>query len=285
MTGALFRDSRGREYSPGEVLEALRQVGAGDCRILFVHTDLSFGLPAPGLGRKGYLDALWALLRQLGAGTLVFPAFTYSFCNGEDFDVRSSRTSMGALIEHVRKQPGVHRSLDPLLSMIAVGEEAGLMDLPLGNHSLGPGSGFDHLHRAGGVKFLFFGAEFAEYFTYVHYVEKMLEVPYRFDMPFHGRITDWEGNTWEATQMIHTACGKVRLKNFQAMKEELLKAGVLRAAPLGDSQVACISEEDAWREVAGRITRNINSFVEPFAPEDLTHEYTFGKNGERVTHC
>ena len=37
--------------------------------------------------------------------------------------------------------------------------------------------------------------------------------------------------------------------------------------------------------VYNRISKNINSFVEPFTEKDLTYEYTFGKNGERVTHC
>lgn len=281
----LFTDDKGRRWTERDVLECLQSAGADNCKILFVHTDLMFGLPNPQMKKQEYLQALYQTLLDLHVPTLIFPAFTYSFPNHEVFDVRSSRTSMGALIEYIRKQPRVFRSMDPLLSMIAVGEQAKLLEGDLGCHSLGPGSGFDRLHQAEDMKFLFFGADFTEYFTYIHYIEKMLEVPYRFDMEFSGTVIDYEGRAHAYTQAIHTQCGGVSLKNYSALKQELLEAGYLKAARLGNGEVACISEKDIYREVTQRIRDNPFSFVEPYTEKDLTHVYTFGKNGERVTHC
>ena len=123
----LFTDSNQKKFTCQDVLERLRSIGAGDCEILFIHTDILFGRPNPELGRRGYLQALYQILLDLHVPTLIFPSFTYSFPNREVYDVRSSRTSMGALIEYIRKQPGVRRSLDPLLSMIAVGKRTDLM--------------------------------------------------------------------------------------------------------------------------------------------------------------
>lgn len=281
----LFTDSKGVEFTHDDIVGRLKQVSAHECEILFVHTDILFGRPNPSLGRKGYLQALYQVLLDLKVKTLIFPAFTYSFCNHEDYDVRDSRTGMGALIEYIRKQPGVHRSLDPLLSLLAVGEKTDLLDGELGCQALGLGSGFDCLHQADNVKFLFFGADFTEHFTYIHHIEKVLDVPYRYDQSFSGIITDYNGYSFHHTHSIHTACGGVTLKNFSALKQDLLTAGYLKSAPLGDLEVACIAETDVYREVTRRIQDDPYSFVYPYTTTDLTHEYTFGKNGERVTHC
>lgn len=284
-THVMFTDSCQQEYTSQDILQRLKSVGADDCEILFIHTDILFGRPNAALGKKGYLQELYQILLDLHVPTLIFPAFSYSFPNHEAFDVRNSRTSMGALIEFIRKQPGVCRSLDPLLSMIAVGKRTDLMEGPPGSHCFGPDSGFDRLHHEKNVKFLFFGADFAEYFTYIHYIEKVMEVPYRFDKSFTGEIIDYDGHKFEHTHTIHTQCGGVVLKNFSRLKAELLEAGYLKSVPIGDLEAACIAEADVFREVSARIYANPFTFVHPYTSSDLIHEYTFGKNGERVTHC
>jgi aminoglycoside 3-N-acetyltransferase len=282
----LFTDSRGREYTREDVLQCLKSVGADRCKTLFIHTDIAFGRLAPSLGRKGYLQALYDTLLALQVETLIFPAFTYSFCNGETYDVRNSRTSMGALAEYARKQPGAIRTLDPLLSFAVIGSGGPTFkNHPLGNHSLGLGSKFDLLHQQEDVKFLFFGADFSGYFTYVHHIEKVMDVPYRYDQAFTGTIIDENGNAFEHTHMIHTQCGGVTLKGYGPMKADLERRGLLLAAPLGNLEVVCVSEEDAYREVTRRLREDPYSFVQPYKDADLTHKYTFGKNGERVTHC
>ena len=282
----LFRDSEGNVHTGRDVTEALKRVGAQDCALLFIHTDINFGAPVPGIKRREYLDALYQAILDAGVDTIAFPAFTYSFCNGEDYDVRNSRTSMGALIEHVRKKPEARRSLDPLLSTIAIGKQSDIFDGDLGHHSLGPESAFGRLHRMEDAKFLFFGADFSEYFTYIHYIEKILDVPYRFDKAFTGKITDYAGNTYPDTHYIHTQCGGVKLRNFMNLRKDITAKGLLQETRLGDSEVTCVREKDIYREVIAALERDINSFLqEPYTEEQLTKEYTFGKNGERVTHC
>lgn len=281
----VFKDINNKWYTEIDITEGLKSIEADKCDILFVHTDVAFGMPNVDLKRKEYLDSLYNSLLALNVETLIFPSFTYSFCNNENYDVRNSKTSMGALIEHIRKKEGVKRSLDPLLSMIAFGKNENIVEGDVGNHSLGKNSVFNRLHNCDNVKFLFFGADFAEYFTYVHYVEKMLEVTYRFDKAFSGKIMDYDGNEYEDIHYIHTQCGGVKLKNYQQMKEELIADNKLKTAKMGNSEIAAISEEDAYNAIYNRISKNINSFVEPFTEKDLTYEYTFGKNGERVTHC
>ncbi len=282
----IFRDATTKVWDDKKIIDKLKSIGASDCDMLFIHSDISFGLPIKGMKRNEYLNALYQCLLQLGVPTLVFPTFTYSFCNNEVYDVLNSKTSMGALNEFARQQKDAVRSVDPLLSMVAIGENNHVFEGNLGHHSLGIDGGFGRIHRTNNVKFLFFGADFGKCFTYVHFVEKVLDVPYRFDMKFSGKIIDKNRNSIDDIHYIHTACGGVLPADFPYFEDELKAKGYLKVAKLGNLNAACVSEKDAYREIAVHIKDDINYFLQkPFSKEDLSYEYTKGKNGERITHC
>ena len=90
------------------------------------------------------------------------------------------------------------------------------------NHSLGIGSALDILHHMDDVKFLFFGAEMAECFTYVHYVEKMMDVPYRFDMPFEGNVIYPDGHVEKRKQIIHTQKKTTHIVKLEIILRKIL---------------------------------------------------------------
>lgn len=281
----LFTDQTGKEYTAEDVCQVLREIGADDCETLFIHSDILFGTMQKGMKRKEYLQAIYDAVEQLHVRNLIVPAFTYSFCNHEDYNVQTSATSMGAFNEYVRKKPGRYRTLDPLLSFSVPEQLREPFSVPC-DHSLGEDSGFDILHRMRNVKFLFFGARLGNCFTYVHYVEKMMDVPYRFDMPFQGRIIDENGDIYEKTQYIHTACYGVRPADYYYFEDYLENMGYLKKRKLGNLFAACISEEDAYREISEMLKKDIHYFLEvPFREEDLIHKYTKDFGEGRITHC
>ena len=112
----LFTDNDGKNYNEDDVYESLLKVGADDCEILFLHSDIILGTPSKEFRRKEYVSAFFNAINRLGVKYLVVPTFTYSFCNNEVYDVKNSPTSMGALNEFIRKLPGRYRTTDPLLS-------------------------------------------------------------------------------------------------------------------------------------------------------------------------
>lgn len=283
---SLFFGKDGKAYGAEEVRKALLQIGADDCETLFIHSDVIFGTAPHDFDRKEYLGTLYEVIESLGVGNVIVPTFTYSFCNHEEYDVRKSRTSMGAFAEYIRKRPGRYRTLDPLLSL-SVPEQLKDRFSAVSEHSLGKGSGLDILHGMDGVKFLFFGARQGKCFTYVHYVEKMLEVPYRYDQPFTGTVIDYEGSAAQKTQFIHTHCYGVKIPDsYDYFEDELIGMGKVRKQKLGDSYVSCLAERDAYEQIRDRITKDPYYFVEgKYTQADLIHRYGFGINGERVTHC
>lgn len=281
----LFIDSDNMEHTQNDFFEALKRIGADECQHLFIHSDIMFGRTPRGIRRSELLSALYESIDKLNVSSIIVPTFTYSFCNNEDYNVASSRTSMGALNEYIRNLGGRYRTLDPLLSL-SVPLELKSHFMVVGENSLGVDSGLDAVHKLDGVKFLFFGVRMGCCFTYVHYLEKMLDVPYRFDMPFRGRIINENGVESERTQYIHTACGGVRPAEFYYFEDELQERGLLKKTRIADSQISCIDESVAYNEIKSRIEENINYFLErPFTQADLTHEYTKNTEGGRITHC
>src|SRR5215831_13301984 len=117
----LFRQANGQWVSLRDLESALKSVSAHDCDVLYIHTGLSFGLPNPALKRTELLEAIYQTFRSLGVATLCLPTYTFSFCNGHDYDVTSSKSRMGALNEFIRQKPEAIRSVDPLMSSTLVG--------------------------------------------------------------------------------------------------------------------------------------------------------------------
>ena len=92
----LFNSSCGDPVKYIDLVDALKKVGADKCDILMLHTELSFGLPNKDIKRKDILQLLIDAIKELNVKTLLFPTFTFSFSNRQEYDVKNSRTSMGA---------------------------------------------------------------------------------------------------------------------------------------------------------------------------------------------
>jgi len=121
----LFISSNGKPITASILLSTLRSAKADECDILYIHSDLSFGAPNPGLKRSELLARLMDTIGQLGVKTIMFPTFTFSFCNNEIFDRENTRSRMGALTEYARKLPQAVRSSDPLLGPLYAGKRYG----------------------------------------------------------------------------------------------------------------------------------------------------------------
>jgi aminoglycoside 3-N-acetyltransferase len=248
----LFRSSDGSWITTAHVLSSLEKVKAHEARVLYMHTGLTFGPPNLELSRAELLSSLYEVIRALGTPTLLVPTFTFSFCNGQSYNVQTSRSKMGALNEYIRQLPGAVRSIDPLLSVTLIGEETAFVR-DLGRQSMGENSTFDKLHARGqGVKFLFLGTTVSECFTYSHYVEERLGCEYRYNREFTGDITDGD-RTWTDTYSLFVRYKGVVGSSAGLLEKELLRSGALLMEPCGASSISCVSEPDAWNMVVAQL--------------------------------
>lgn len=272
----LFQYQENQWVSYQDIVDSLKAVKADECKILLLHTGITFGLPAKELKRKEVAAILYDAITELGVETLVFPTFTFSFSNREDYNVNQSRTRMGMINEYARNLPGAVRTLDPLMSFSVIGKETGLA-ITEGTKSLGSGSFFDNLHKAKDVKIAFVGTNLEDCFTYQHYVEEQLRVPYRYDKEFTGTVIDLEGKAKEVTYTLYVKYRDVIPYTPPEFVEELIGQGYLRKVALGNSFVSCFSEVDAYRETASRIEADVNYFLaEAYDTKPLVKEYSYG---------
>ena len=256
----LFKSRDGSWVTSAALLTILERIKAPEASVLYVHSGLNFGTPNPDLGRQELLGHLFGLIESLGVPTICFPTFTFSFCNGEDYNVQTSRSKMGALNEYVRGLPQSVRSQDPLMSSVVIGEEQELVQ-NLGKDSIGVNSTFDKLHRRGsGVKFLFLGVTVSDCFTYTHYVEERLNTPYRYNRAFSGRITDDE-RSWQDTYRLFVRYRGVVPSSSGLLESDLVQRGLLRKEACGEASIGCLAEPDGYGTIVEHLTANVHCYI------------------------
>lgn len=272
----LFQDRNKKWVTYSDFVQAMMDVKADDCDVLLVHTDLSFGLPTREFKRKELMEILYDAICELGVKTLVFPTFTFSYGNYEDFDVKNTKSKMGMLNEYVRKLPESVRSEDPLMSVCVVGENKALAKVS-GNKSLGEGSFFDRLHQTKNARIMFFGAQLPQCHTHMHYVEEKLRVPYRYDMEFEGNIIDANGVSRPDKHILYVKYRDVLPCVPPSFEQELINEGLFNKKEVGNSSIACFTEQAAYDKAVEWLTRDVNCFLaEPYDMKPLVKEYSYG---------
>ncbi len=172
-----------RAPSVDELAIALRRAGLAAGDLAMVHSFTA------ALGPVDRPDRLMidALLQVLGPeGTLVLPAFTYSFCPTGLYGPDDSPSEVGIAADTLRLEYGAARTLHPVFSVCALGALADEIAHLHADTTFGAGSIFDYmLRRSGWLCAVGVGYEKV---TLNHYPEERLEVPYRYWRTFDGVI-------------------------------------------------------------------------------------------------
>lgn len=275
MSIHLFKTATGYPSSTQNLTSGLRNIGAHDCDVLFLHSGMNFGLP--NVPRKELLSSFWEAINNLGIKTLCVPVFTFSFPNNEIYDIQNTPSRMGVFGEYVRKLPGTIRSHDPMMSVALLGKQKDLV-CNIGNESCGEASTFHKLSQRDGVKFAFLGVRAGACFTYMHHLEWQANVPYRYNRTFHGRIrnTDIEK---EETAILNVRYNNV-VPNFGSYKFEdiMVQQRKMKKEVFGDGNISCVSANDAATIFLELLQQNPNFFItNPF--ESSNKDKTFQMNG------
>ena len=242
------------DYSFQDIVKALELVGMRTGDAVFMHTNLGFFGRCEGVKSGDELCAAFfnAIKTIIGKkGTIIVPSFTYSSCHKEDFDPKTTKCAMGMFSDYVLKQPGTIRSLDPNFSIAANGGEAVYFTQNPPEKSFGDDCFFERFYHSNG---LICNLNFDAGSTYVHYVEHKLNVPYRYDKKFVGKVL--VGDKWEERVSYHFVFDKpenapvfsrlhdISVANGVAQKEMLGKGVILaeRAQPLFNLIQETISE-------------------------------------------
>lgn len=173
-------------YTYDDLLSALRGAGICEGDDVFIHSNIGFFGRLNGVSSSQELcdRFIQAMQEVLGPkGTLVLPTFTYSFCHGEIFDPNTTVSQCGMLPERMRTRPGALRSGDPNFSVVAEGENAAFYTGTWSHEAFGDGSFWEKLLSKNG-RIACFNFDCGS--TFVHYVEHLSQVPYRYNKAFNG---------------------------------------------------------------------------------------------------
>lgn len=267
---------KGESITYGNIFDALLAVDADKCDVLLLHTALNFGTVSKGIKRKELCEIIFNLICELEVKTLVFPTFTFSFANREDYDVINSKSFMGMLNEYARKREDSIRSLDPLLSVCVIGENKSLAKVS-GDSSMGAGSFYDRLHSTNNVRIAFLGVDELNCNTHLHFVEECVNVPYRYHLPMTGNIIGYEREVYCDTHKLFVTYKHVTPSGHREFYDELIHQNKMKKVFLGNGSISCFKEPDIFEHEKRYLEKDINYFIlEPYDKYPLIKEFEFG---------
>ncbi len=274
MKTELFKDAKGQIFTLNDVVVTLKKLGADKAKILYIHTDIGFGKPL--LKRKELISKLYDSITLLGVETLIFPTYTFSFCNYEDYDIKNSKTTMGILNEYARVQKNSFRTRDPLMSVCVIGKVPKEFN-NLSNLSCGEGSSFDIMSKSDENMFLFFGAKPTECFTFLHYVEAIYNVPYRYDKEFEGNIINENGLKSKEKYLLYTLYDTVIPYVKIDFQNHLENKGILNKLLLGEKELFLVKGKSIFEETIKCLDEDINLLLaRPYDSYKLGTSYNYG---------
>ena len=273
MSGVELFSSPQGNVTAASLKNALLRIEADSSDVLYIHSGLNFGQPNAALSRRDLLSRVLEVLLSLGVETICMPTYTFSFCNGENFHHRESKSRMGVLNEFFRLQPQAKRSIDPLMSVSIIGSNRELVS-NLGTESIGAASTFQKLETLRNPRFLFLGVNLGDCFTHMHYLEWKAQVPYRYNREFTGLVDDGS-NSRQVTQTLFVRFNGVRPNTNSYIYQDLLsQRGVLRSTNVGRGSISSVSLRDAEPLYLELLHNDSNFFIEaPFNRERVTTEF------------
>lgn len=244
------------DFARSELDRALDTLGLRNGDLIFGHSNIGFFGRPEGVRSGDDAAALFhdAIRERIGpGGTLVVPTFTYSFPRREIYDPLNSASRMGLLAEWIRRRPDARRSLDPCYSVAAVGAHAERLTGAATENSFGPGSFFHRFLESGG-KIL--NLNFDAGSTFIHYVERELAVPYRFDKTFTGLLRlDGVERPARSTIWVRYLSDDSLEAKFETFDRLAREQGLFRTVGLGRGEMGVMRAADCFDLVARTLPR------------------------------
>ena len=236
-----------------KLVEGFRDLSVEGGDTLLVHSSYkSFG-EVEG-GPQTVIRALEAALGP--EGTLIMPTFNFDFNKGVPWDVRKTRSKMGALTEVVRMDPRAKRVFHPFYSFAVLGKHAEMLGSLRYKSAYERNSVFGKLRDLDG-KIMVIGLSYNDSMTFFHHIEQMEGVDYRFLKQFTGEVTDENGNTYTDTfEMLVRDIDKGVMTMVDPMGALMEEAGVIKSARIGEADVKLMKANEVYEFTAREMKRD-----------------------------
>ena len=161
-------------------------------------------------------------------GTILIPTFNWDFCKGKAFDIRKSPSQTGSIGKVALKRNDFKRTQHPIYSFAVWGSGAEELASMENRSSFGADGPFAWC-RYHDTKNVFIDVECQHSYTFVHYVEEMIGVPYRYLKNFTAEYIDEDGNKSTRTYCMHVRDLSAEIfVTIYPYEEDFVKAGASR---------------------------------------------------------
>lgn len=198
--------------------------------------------------RNYFLDALIdEIYCHVGdAGTVLFPVYSWAFCKGQPFDYKKTQGEVGALNNYVLNYRSDYiRTKHPMYSFMVRGKYANYLFEMNNQDAWGEGSPFSFLHKMG-AKELGLSLPLVRTLTFKHYVEQMINVPYRYPKYFLAHYVDHNGVEEVRSYSMLVRDLSVSLHSCQEL-DFFLKQGVAKKKEFRGWEMFSLEYEKAFR--------------------------------------
>ena len=197
--------------------------------------------------KKAFMNAFVdTLIETVGdKGTLLIPMFTWSFCRNIPYDIRTTKGEVGVLGNWIlENRADFKRTKHPLYSFMTIGKDADILCEMDNRTAWGQDSPFAYLHK-NHAKNLLINVTLERCFTFTHYVEETMRVPYRYMKDFHGTYVDEDG---KSEQRVYTMFVRdLDIESKQVTPENCLdEAGVAKTASFLDNTLKVVDLAAAY---------------------------------------
>ncbi len=236
-----------------KLVEGFRDLGLENGDTLLVHSSYK----SLGEVDGGPRTVTHALETVLGAeGTLIMPTFNFDFNKGVPWDVRKTRSKMGALTEVVRVDPRAKRVFHPFYSFAILGKHAEMLGSLRYKSSYERNSVFGKLRDLDG-KIMVIGLSYNDSMTFFHHIEQMEGVDYRFLKQFTGEVTDENGNTYTDTfEMLVRDIDQGVMTMVDPMGALMEQVGIVKIRKIGEAEVKLMRANEVYEFTAREMMRD-----------------------------
>lgn len=188
-------------------------------------------------------------------GTIIVPSFTYSINKDEVFNIKKSKSKVGQFSEDFRQFYLTERTSDPIFSVCTYGREKRNIKKLSFKNSFGKNSIFDYLYSKN-VKVICLGCEL-KVVTFLHYVEQVLNVPYREFKMFNAKILNKKNKI--INTKIKFFCRRSEINydyNLLHLKKEMIKKNKLIILKFGRIKSYSFKAKDFFMECKKILKKN-----------------------------
>ena len=206
--------------------------------------------------KKGFNLLFKTIEKFIGKkGTILIPHFSYSFCQKKKFYKNSNKSELGIFNKMFTERKNFKRTSHPIFSFFVKGKNWNYYNNSNLNICFGKNSIFDLFHKKKG-KILVLGNSFEQSATFLHHIEDVAKVNYRFYKSFSGFIIDKKVKNFITVSYY---VRKLNCKSKLKFKKSLHK--ILKKTNVGRFQVYSISSSKLYNHCMIKLKNNKNYLV------------------------